>query len=590
MTSNRAILTAITCAGAFAWSAGAAILRVDATALPGGDGSSWSRAFDSLTDALAAASSGDSLWVAGGQYTPELPAGRDATFQIPSGVQVYGGFDGNENSLAQRGDPLDPPSKLDGSISGVGAAYSVVTFIGAGSSTVLDGFFITGGIADGSGPSNGPGRNGGAIYADDSSPTLRNLFISECSADLRGGAIYLDGVTANFTNISDCIFLDNTSGSSGGAISVEVPVTIERCEFRGNQGSSGGALALRGGGVHTVADSEFRFNDAVVSQGGAILVIMDDAGSSFSVISGCEFRSNSAPFAGAVSYTNLGDHTIRSSRFLGNDATGTNSGAIRFDTLNASDTLLIENSLVTGNTSVVGGGGIFHDGFGDLHIVNCTIAENTSSNGGGGVAAAQGVTRIDNSIIWGNNDLSSAGQDNSIFTNLVGTLTVNRSIVQFLGSGDPAPAGVGAIAINPLFVDINGNDNTPGTPDDNARLMSGSPAIDRGNNLVLSPFVFSDIYADPRFIDDASTPDTGVPDGVNPIVDLGASEFPGEDPTSCNAADMAEPFGVLDFTDIVAFLSAFGAMDPAADLAAPFGVFDFSDVITFLGAFGAGCP
>lgn len=59
---------------------------------------------------------------------------------------------------------------------------------------------------------------------------------------------------------------------------------------------------------------------------------------------------------------------------------------------------------------------------------------------------------------------------------------------------------------------------------------------------------------------------------------------------SCNEADLAEPLGVLDFSDVVAFLGAFAAMDPDADLAAPFGAFDFSDVVAFLGAFGAGCP
>ncbi|MFI4896293.1 MAG: GC-type dockerin domain-anchored protein [Phycisphaerales bacterium JB059] len=61
-------------------------------------------------------------------------------------------------------------------------------------------------------------------------------------------------------------------------------------------------------------------------------------------------------------------------------------------------------------------------------------------------------------------------------------------------------------------------------------------------------------------------------------------------PLACNAADLAEPFGALDFTDVVAFLTGFGSMDPVADLAPPVGVFDFTDVITFLGAFGAGCP
>jgi len=31
-------------------------------------------------------------------------------------------------------------------------------------------------------------------------------------------------------------------------------------------------------------------------------------------------------------------------------------------------------------------------------------------------------------------------------------------------------------------------------------------------------------------------------------------------------------------------------MDAAADLAAPFGTFDFTDVVAFLSAFGSGCP
>ncbi len=59
--------------------------------------------------------------------------------------------------------------------------------------------------------------------------------------------------------------------------------------------------------------------------------------------------------------------------------------------------------------------------------------------------------------------------------------------------------------------------------------------------------------------------------------------------TSC-VADLAEPFGSLDFSDVAAFLTAFGTMSGEADLAAPFGVFDFSDVGAFLTAFGAGCP
>ncbi len=55
-------------------------------------------------------------------------------------------------------------------------------------------------------------------------------------------------------------------------------------------------------------------------------------------------------------------------------------------------------------------------------------------------------------------------------------------------------------------------------------------------------------------------------------------------------ADLSAPQGVLDFSDVLAFLTAFASGDPAADLSAPAGVFDFSDVLAFLTAFGAGCP
>jgi len=71
------------------------------------------------------------------------------------------------------------------------------------------------------------------------------------------------------------------------------------------------------------------------------------------------------------------------------------------------------------------------------------------------------------------------------------------------------------------------------------------------------------------------------------IVDLILPEA--KDPT-CGTADFAEPFGALDFNDVVAFLNAFSAGDASADLADPIGAFDFNDVVAYLSAFSAGCP
>lgn len=58
----------------------------------------------------------------------------------------------------------------------------------------------------------------------------------------------------------------------------------------------------------------------------------------------------------------------------------------------------------------------------------------------------------------------------------------------------------------------------------------------------------------------------------------------------CNEADVAEPFGALNFFDVASYIGLFNAGDPAADLAAPFGSLNFFDVSAFIGIYNAGCP
>lgn len=86
------------------------------------------------------------------------------------------------------------------------------------------------------------------------------------------------------------------------------------------------------------------------------------------------------------------------------------------------------------------------------------------------------------------------------------------------------------------------------------------------------------------FDGEGETPNPGDQSGIATYDNLRYDRLP-----DC-PADLAEPFGALDFADVLAFLTAFGAMDPAADLAPPLGAFDFADVLAFLTAFGDGCP
>ena len=92
------------------------VIRVNPGALGANDGSSWANAYLLLQSALAAASNGDELWVAAGVHTPGPVGSRTATFQLKTGVRIYGGFAGSESNRAQR-DPSSRETILSGDLS-----------------------------------------------------------------------------------------------------------------------------------------------------------------------------------------------------------------------------------------------------------------------------------------------------------------------------------------------------------------------------------------------------------------------------------------------------------------------------------------
>ncbi len=76
--------------------------------------------------------------------------------------------------------------------------------------------------------------------------------------------------------------------------------------------------------------------------------------------------------------------------------------------------------------------------------------------------------------------------------------------------------------------------------------------------------------------------------GTGNHFDLELITAPGHSGLICDA-DLAEPFGVLDLSDISAFVTLFSASDPTADFDGN-GVHDLADVTTFITAFTGGCP
>lgn len=55
-------------------------------------------------------------------------------------------------------------------------------------------------------------------------------------------------------------------------------------------------------------------------------------------------------------------------------------------------------------------------------------------------------------------------------------------------------------------------------------------------------------------------------------------------------ADLAAPFGTVNFFDLLAYIDAFNDQSPLADLAEPFGTLNFFDLTAYLSSYNAGCP
>ncbi|GEM_PF-6614935 len=275
---------------------------VNGNATGGNNGTSWTNAFTNLQSALAVASSGDKIYVAKGTYKPtqqyDVSTGntttgdaRKVTFKIPDGVEVYGGFVGNENPINLNtrnietnktilsGDIGTPSDDTDN-------AYHVVYTHNNTSFTTVDGFIISGGNANSSSPNDGGG--GWYNYASsgsNSSPRLNYITFKENSANKGGGLCNTVSGFSAITNLilTNCTFTSNTAsgtnGKGGGMYNLQnnsiCKPTLINCVFTKNIAKEGGGMfndnpsGFTGSFEPNLTKCTFTKNQAIVG-GGAI--------------------------------------------------------------------------------------------------------------------------------------------------------------------------------------------------------------------------------------------------------------------------------------------------------------------------------
>ncbi|MBN1815710.1 MAG: DUF1080 domain-containing protein, partial [Sedimentisphaerales bacterium] len=210
-------------------------IHVDPDAPEGGNGYSWSTAFQTFGEALLNAFAGDDIWVKQGTYS------LDQALLVDAYVALYGGFAGTETSRDQR--QTNPSlTILDGQNT---ATHCLVMQANA----ILDGFTITGGNATGPQPAD---QKGGGILVSQANPTIRHCRIIN-NAAVFGGGIYSSGYDNLGMKIYDSTIADNTAQTGGGIYNDggDASIDVVRCLIAGNE-----ATGL-GGGLYCDGNSNF---------------------------------------------------------------------------------------------------------------------------------------------------------------------------------------------------------------------------------------------------------------------------------------------------------------------------------------------
>ncbi len=194
-------------------------------------GQGWEQAKKTVSSALAAAASGDQVWVAAGMYVECVT--------VPSGVSLYGGFAGTETDLSQRNWATNL-SVLNSYVTN----GPIVTIANAGADTRLDGMLITGGTSS----------VGGGVRLANAGAVIANNKIYLNSADSCGAGVYVEsyysaGGSQQHPVITNNVIADNqgiADRSSGGGVAVVAssPLIAWNLIARNTVGGAGGGIAI----------------------------------------------------------------------------------------------------------------------------------------------------------------------------------------------------------------------------------------------------------------------------------------------------------------------------------------------------------
>ena len=249
------------------------------------DGSSWAKAMKTVSKGFSACATGDTLFVAAGTYNERV------TITTGRFVSILGGYDAATGNR----DPELFTTVIDGAGLGkcllkaekesdIPLLFDGLTLINADYSSSSSAMFMRGNM------------------------TLNNCIIRNCHSGSSGGAIYVEITdAAKKAVISNCLFESCSAAGGGGAI-YNKGASIENCIFRGCQGV-----------YATIYNKSGNITNCVFHNNAALDADWPNTGGVYNpggTITNCTFANNwGTQYAGIHS-----DNTVYNSVFWGNKA------------------------------------------------------------------------------------------------------------------------------------------------------------------------------------------------------------------------------------------------------------------------------
>lgn len=389
-------------------------------------GESWSKAYPDFQDALEKAESGDQIWVAAGIYYPSK-ADVTVQFVMKDGVDVYGGFAGNETNLEER-DYVANLTVLSGEIGNAESTSDNSMNVVLAANNIIDGFTIR----DGNGMSKNTSK-GSSVPPMDSQygPPPQTGGPAPSSAANVAGQSELGHATPSMLMDSGISY-----GNGAGLLIWQTSPTIRNCIITANS-------AGKAGGVYVVGPGMVGPGKTASTEGSASPLFVN-----------CTISDNVATGrGGGICFDLRAEGTFIDCVFSNNVCTSGKGGAV-YNDFGCSPSFV--NCLFVGN-SAESGGAMANDGGSNCYISHCTFSGNSAEVTSAALYQGTGPFNdpvVINSIIWGNScdeDVASIYNWNDCNPKISFCLVENGYEGDAIITADPqfADAGNGNFSLSP---------------------------------------------------------------------------------------------------------------------------------------------